>query len=93
MHKRESTVLSVEGGGVITSDADAVVLYLFTPFSANFRKQEFYTKTLQLMEGYPPAVEILGKPIKVRKIDLGDRRLNYTDGVQARVSNYMYAHY
>ena len=62
-----------------------VICFCLLFFSANFRRQEFYTKTLELMEGYPAAADILGKPIRIRKIDLGDRRLNYTDGINARV--------
>jgi len=42
-------------------------------------------KAIELLHGYPPAVSMLGEPIRTRKLDLGDTTTTYSDGLNARV--------
>ena len=53
----------------------------------NFRRQEYYWKSLELLNGYPPACKLLGEPIAVRRIELGDPEKTRADGFNAKVGS------
>ena len=55
-------------------------------FSANFRNEEYYKKSMQLLRHYRPAVETLGEPIRSVKLDLADTDNNRSDGLTAKVT-------
>lgn len=55
--------------------------------TANFKNQEFFQKSVELLAGYPPAQRTLGAPIKAKNIDIGNWTKNYTDGLKAQVLN------
>ncbi|WP_369281051.1 cytochrome c oxidase assembly factor Coa1 family protein, partial [Hyphobacterium sp. SN044] len=53
---------------------------------ANFRRQPFYVESIRLLQGYPPAVRLLGEPIRLKDLDLGDTKNTWTDGLNARLA-------
>lgn len=52
----------------------------------NFRQQPFYTESVRLLRGYPPALKMLGEPIVVKNLDLGDTEKTWCDGLNARLA-------
>lgn len=53
---------------------------------ANFRQQPFYVESIRLLQGYPPAVRLLGEPIRMKNLDLGDTEKTWSDGLNARLA-------
>lgn len=53
-------------------------------FEENFYEQPYYSDAINLIKGYKPAMEKLGPPIEVKKIDLTDH-FNYQDNEKARL--------
>ena len=41
--------------------------------------------SLHILEGYKDGGDILGRPVRIRRVDMGDRENNWTDGLNARV--------
>lgn len=58
---------------------------LFIVTTEKFIAEGFYEESVRILTNYPVGVELLGKPIRCMKMDLGDRPNNYTDGYQAKV--------
>lgn len=71
-------------GSLVYRDRKTVVIL---SCAANFKNQEFFQKSVELLAGYPPAQRTLGAPIKARNIDIGNWTKNYTDGLKAQVLN------
>jgi len=53
---------------------------------ANFREQPFYQQSLELLNGYPPALNLLGPPIRTRRVDLSNSAVTFCDGLNARIN-------
>ncbi|ELU15191.1 hypothetical protein CAPTEDRAFT_219443 [Capitella teleta] len=46
----------------------------------------FYEESVHILNNYPVGVEILGKPIHCKGVDMGDRPNNHSDGHNAKVT-------
>ena len=61
------------------------MIFVYVMCTANFKNQEFFQKSVELLTGYPPAQKMLGAPIITKKVEMGDWTKNYTDGLKAQV--------
>jgi len=52
----------------------------------NFRNQPYYQRSVELLNGYPPAVALLGPPIRTRRLNLGDTDTTFSTGLIARLA-------
>ncbi|KAG8222938.1 hypothetical protein J437_LFUL000233 [Ladona fulva] len=69
-------------GGVITASTGFI---LYWKMQDNLKKTEYYTKALRILRSHPPAISLLGEPIKDGRVDLDDRKKNYCDGLKAQI--------
>jgi hypothetical protein len=67
-----------------------LIQVLLDAAAANFRKQEYYRLSLELLHGYPPAAKLLGEPIVARRVELGDPEKTRTDSLNARVISHYF---
>ena len=56
-----------------------------------FCNEGHYQKSLQIFHGYELGLKLLGKPVKAKWVDLGDKEKSWSDGYNCRVciSNYL----
>ncbi|XP_067127054.1 cytochrome c oxidase assembly factor 1 homolog [Centruroides vittatus] len=56
-------------------------LYIQSKIRDNMKKGNYYSDSLKLLRQHTGAADLLGQPIKVGKLDLGDEE-NYLDGLK-----------
>ena len=63
-------------GGVIVG---GVCLYLYRSLQREYHALPFHNRALTLLKSNSMAMELIGSPIKLLGVDVGDRRSNYVD--------------
>ncbi|XP_025076930.1 uncharacterized protein LOC112553708 [Pomacea canaliculata] len=79
-----STLGKIAVYGAIASVAGAA--YLTQRIHENLERGEYYTKSVAMLRKYGPAVELLGHPIRTKRMDLGDFGKNRVDGLRAKLT-------
>jgi len=74
--------VAVVGGFVSIASAS----YFTWKIQDNFKKEPYYIRSMELLNGYPPAVSILGAPIETRRLDLGSTSPTFSTGLAARLA-------
>jgi len=70
-------------GGFVALGGGGVFTYLI---NRNFKKQEFYQKSLELLKNYPPGVNLFGQPMRTGNLELGKHERNYVVDLEARIA-------
>ncbi|ESN96953.1 hypothetical protein HELRODRAFT_178754 [Helobdella robusta] len=77
-----STLLNIAIGGGFVSIVG--VTYFQSRIQSNFRQQEYYKKSIELLNGYEPAIKALGPPIQLKYLHLWDGS-TWSTGFQAQL--------
>jgi len=80
---KQVLVYAAIGGGPVIFGA--LTYYRHRVRKGNFENQGFFHSSMKLLQGYTSGVQILGKPINARSVDMRDRAHNHTTGLTARM--------
>lgn len=61
-------------------------IYFKSKINDKFRETDYYKNSLKLLRGHRGASYLMGEPIRSGKIDLGDEKSNFVDGIIARLA-------
>ncbi|XP_049813912.1 uncharacterized protein LOC126260618 [Schistocerca nitens] len=68
-------------GGIATISAGLLANW---EIQARLQKSEYFREAMKILRVHPGAVSLLGEPIKMGQLDLGDTTKNFCDGYKAQ---------